>query len=90
MNKIWAKNSSDEGEYSDGDELNGTMQKTDQWKFVANKLRLRRNRMKRQLIRSKRLRGRVNFVPNHQLRGPIPFAVDYEMHCRVCSKSLIL
>lgn len=88
MDKDWAKNSSDEEEYSDGDELEGTMRKTDRWKFVANKLR--RNRMKRQLIRSKRLRGRVKFVPNHQFKGSHPFAADYEMHCRVCFETFIL
>lgn len=91
IDEDWAKNSSDEDENSDGDEVGGTVKyhsQTDRWKSVANKLR--KNRMKRQLIRSKRLRGRVKFVQNHQFRGTVqPFAAEYEMHCRVCIKTFI-
>lgn len=57
----------------------------DRWRSAAN--RLRRNKLKRQQVRGKRLPGKVKFFqPNHQT--PVNkhiFAAEYEMQHRVCS-----
>lgn len=49
---------------------------SDRWRSAA--LRLRRNRIKRQPLRSKRLPGKVKFATSGQFKNAPQFAEEYE------------